>query len=100
MDPSKVSKLFADAPGPWKRRPIERDSATEARDKWIYGQAIRLVPWDSICRKLQKKLQEKGCKKWEPIGTGNGCKERAMAYAERHRLPAPALRKAGRPPKK
>jgi hypothetical protein len=70
---------------------IARDPATEARDKWIYEQAMKGRAWASIMRSLDDKP-----KTWERLSTENGVKDAAKRYAKRHSLPMPQPRKAGR----
>ena len=67
-------------------------TANDARDEWIYGLAMKTVAWGTIARRLKKKP-----KSWKRIGTDNGVRKAAIAYAERHELPMPPTRKAGRP---
>jgi hypothetical protein len=53
---------------------------------------MKLVAWGTIRRRLNDRP-----KSWERIDTDNGIKTAARAYANRHGLPEPPLRKAGRP---
>ena len=65
----------------------------ECRDKWIYGECMKGTPYQTIAIRLKKKP-----KKWPPVGSVNGIKAAAIRYAERHSLPKPPARQAGRPP--
>jgi hypothetical protein len=67
-------------------------SANDARDKWIYDEAIKSRAWDSIQRGQSDQSDE-----WELILTAQGCKAAADRYAKRHHLPAVPPRKSGRP---
>jgi hypothetical protein len=68
------------------------DATTEARNKWIYQQAMEGVPWGEIVRKLRTKSRN-----WETLGSVNGVKKAADAYAAWRHLEPPPPRRAGRP---
>lgn len=63
-----------------RRRTVPR--TTEARDKWLYQQSCKLVPYDTIAAKLKLK------KSWDLIRSKQGIRAAAIRYAERHGLPA------------
>jgi len=86
LDRLRLLGITTEPPAP------QRDKAMEARDKWIYEQAIKVVPWETIKRRLTKKP-----KGWERLGSVSGVKKAAFTYAKRHNLPPPPPRKAGRP---
>ena len=65
----------------------------ERRDKWIYHECMKSTPYQTIAIRLKKKP-----KNWPRIGSVNGIKRAAERYAERHSLPKPPARQAGRPP--
>jgi hypothetical protein len=67
------------------------DDLTEARNKWIYEQAVKLVPWKTIEKRLKGKPS-----KWGRISSVSGIKKAARAYARRHGLPPPPARQPGR----
>jgi hypothetical protein len=71
---------------------LRRDPATEARDEWIYPQVMAGIAYAKIITRLGKKP-----KTWARIETENGIRKAALAYANRHGLPPPPKRKAGRP---
>jgi len=66
------------------------DGATEARNKWLYGQCRDLVPYASIVFGLKEKAE------WDPIESFSGIKRAANAYAARKGLPAIPRRQRGR----
>ena len=66
-------------------------SANENRNKWIYGQAVKGTPWQTIKNRLAKK---KRCRVLESIP---GLRSAAKGYAQRHGLPPIPARKSGRP---
>lgn len=68
------------------------DAATEARNKWIYEQVMKCVPWKEIAEQLAKSKEN-----WRRIRSVNGIKEAALAYALKHDLPQPRPRRHGRP---
>ena len=71
------------------------DKATEARNKWLYDQCCKKVPYGKIIIKLEKKPMT-----WERLGTPNGIKKAANAYAERHDLVGIPKRTRGAPRKR
>ena len=69
-----------------------RDRSLEARDKWIYEQCLKLVPYETIGLRLKKKP-----KNWPRIERKQGIRIAAIRYAERHGLsPIPARVKSKR----
>ncbi|HEV2971887.1 MAG TPA: hypothetical protein VGY55_18070 [Pirellulales bacterium] len=68
-------------------------SGNEARDKWIYDEARKTTGWKTIVARLKNKP-----KKWLRISSVSGIKAAAVRYADRHELPLPDPRKAGRKP--
>ena len=66
-------------------------SPNEARDKWIYDEAMKGTAWSKIAEKLKKKP-----KGWTRIDA-DGCRRAATRYAEKHHLPLPPTRQRGRP---
>ena len=68
------------------------DPRTCARNKWIYEECRKAKAYSSIINRLKAKP-----KTWERIGTPNGIKYAAKAYADRHQLAAPPERQRGRP---
>jgi hypothetical protein len=91
---ASITKEAALAALPFTTVPANRSTATanDARDKWLYEQAMKLVAWGTIQRRLNAKP-----KSWERIESDNGIKRAAFAYAKRHELPEPPPRKSGRP---
>jgi hypothetical protein len=70
--------------GSRRTRPIRSvDSATEARNRWIYKQCCALVPYDTIAIQLKKKP-----KSWLRIDSKQGIRAAAVRYAQRHNLPS------------
>jgi len=65
----------------------KRDKATEARNKWIYEQCYKGIPYDTIVIRLKKKP-----KSWDRIDSKQGILACARKYAERHSLPPPPPR--------
>lgn len=72
----------------------EWDRATEARNKWNYGECCKGTVYSTIISRLKRKP-----KSWLRITTISGIKKRAIAYAERYDLPMPPKRISGRPKK-
>ena len=70
------------------------DEATEARNKWVYEECIKLTPYKTIIAQLAKRTE------WEPLTTISSVKRAANAYAKRHNLPPPPARHSGRPSKR
>lgn len=70
------------------------DKATEARNKWLYEQCCKVVPYNTI--KLQLKNKPKS---WGRLGI-NGIKKAANAYAARHDRPEIPKRQSGAPRKR
>ena len=81
---SLVCKLLADE--------IERTSAADARDCWVYEQATIGRPWQWIADNIPN-----WCPDREQVTTPNGAKKAGTRYAEKHGLPAIPKRKSGRP---
>jgi hypothetical protein len=80
-----VAKIVDELIGP----PVKL--ANEARDEWIYRQAMKGVAWKTIKARLADKP------KWEPIQTIPGIRKAAKRYAGTHvDLPAPPARQRGR----
>jgi hypothetical protein len=69
------------------------DPATEARNKWIYGECMKGVAFASIIARLRNKP-----KKWGRISTVGGIKNAANTYATRHNLSQIPTRQPGRRP--
>ena len=67
------------------------DAATEARDKWIYGECCKRTIYTTIISKLDRKP-----KTWGRISSPQGIKNPATCYATRHKLPPIPLRQRGR----
>lgn len=72
-----------------QRKPAKRDKAMEARDRWIYNQAMKGTLWKTIMFDLNKLAAEK---RWDRIGTPNGIRSRAFVFAARHKKPKPPPR--------
>jgi hypothetical protein len=72
------------------------DQATEARNRWLYEECMRVTPYKRIIKDLEKRSASEN---WELIKTINGIKSAAARYAERTRLPLPPERHPGRPTK-
>jgi hypothetical protein len=70
---------------------LARDPAIEARDKWLYEQCCKLVRYEAIIRRLDKKTQT-----WLRITTPQGIKKAAAAYAERQIPKLPPIPKRAR----
>ena len=66
-------------------------STYDARDKWIYGKAMKTIAWETIRRSLERDHPN-----WEQLISPNGVKRAAIRYAKRHSLPLPPPRKVGR----
>jgi hypothetical protein len=60
----------------------KRDQATESRDRWIYEQCCKLVPYDTISIQLRRKP-----KSWERIESKQGIRAAAIRYAKANNLP-------------
>lgn len=73
----------------------EQITPDEARNRWIYAEAMKGTAWKAILRGLTKKPST-----WEPIITIPGVKAAVERHAEKHKLPMPAVRRAGRPKSK
>lgn len=67
------------------------DAATEARNKWIYHEAVKGTAWTTIKTRLGKRTRT-----WPSLESVNGIKKAALAYATRYNLPAPPDRQPGR----
>ncbi len=65
------------------------DELTDSRDKFIYDRAMEMIPWDKIRADLDRMCVETH---WYPISTAQGVRNRAFAYATRHKLPDPPRR--------
>lgn len=65
-----------------KRPAPLRDQSTEERDQWIYEKCCSGTPYKIILSEL------KNIKKWQPIGTVQGIRDRSKEHAKRHNLPA------------
>jgi len=81
-------RLLCDAAPP----AVRRDNKTEARDAWIYRQAVKGVAYSVVRSELKRKTNG-----WGKLSSDNGVKAAAMRYAKRHNLQLPAPRKASRP---
>jgi hypothetical protein len=64
------------------RRKRSVDSATEARDRWIYQQGFKGAAFTSVAFRLTKKP-----KSWARIDSKQGIQQAAARYANRHDLP-------------
>ena len=73
---------------------VQWDEETEARNKWLYEQCWRIVPYSKIIRDLDTLCKEKG---WDPIRSIPGIKRAANAYAKRKGKPRIPRRRSGRP---
>lgn len=73
--------------------PAQWDKATEDRNKWLYDQCCKIVPYSTIEKRLSKKP------KWGSL-TINGIKNAANAHAKRHNKTPIPPRQNGRPKKK
>jgi hypothetical protein len=69
---------------------VVRRKATEARDKWIYQQRCKGTADKKILADLKQLCREKG---WPLLGTPQGLRDRAAAYAENHHLAPPPPRR-------
>ncbi|MEN6558485.1 MAG: hypothetical protein ABFC54_09935 [Thermoguttaceae bacterium] len=69
-------------------------SATDARNEWIYNEAVKGVTWHKIATDLKKKPRT-----WALVAA-DGCRKIAARYAKKNKLPPPPNRKQGRPTKK
>jgi hypothetical protein len=85
--PAAVQEPTPLAPAPVDNAPVFRDELTEARDKWIYEQCCKGVPYDSIARNLTKQNP-----RWNSIESKQGILAAARRYAKRRRLPPPHRR--------
>jgi len=85
---AKAIELLAESAGKTVSPP-KTGTSTDARDRWIYEQALKMEPWKAIRAALQKKCQTSD---WFPIGTDTGVRDRAIAYAKRSNLPEPPRR--------
>jgi hypothetical protein len=77
----RIADISDDSPKSARKRRIV-DRATEVRNKWIYEQCRKLVPYDAIALKLKKKP-----KSWLRIVSKQGIRHAAQRYAARHSLP-------------
>jgi hypothetical protein len=85
---ARAIELLAEEPE--KHKPVRKnENPNDARDRWIYKQAMKKVPWKAIRTELQTKCDTSD---WFPIGTDNGIRGRAFAYARRNKLPEPPPR--------
>jgi hypothetical protein len=66
-----------------------RDKLTESRDKWVYQQCCKGVPYDTIALRLPKKN-----KRWRRITTKQGILACARKYAEDNGHPLPPPRQS------
>ncbi len=73
------------------REAAREPDPTDARDAWIYAQAMEGTPWGSIQRSLENDHPE-----WECIETVPGIRDAAFRYAEKHSKPDPPTRQPGR----
>jgi hypothetical protein len=82
---------------PSARQPVVgRDVELEARDKWMYQQAVEIgMSYNKVLHALKRQPPE-----WPELGSANAVKKAINAYAKRHRLPPPSPRKAGIPKSK
>lgn len=64
----------------------------EARDKWLYEQRVRGVPYKTILASLNRKP-----KSWERLKNHQGVSAAVRRYAERHGKQLPPPGKRGRP---
>lgn len=70
---------------------VIRAKALEARDKWIYEQCCKLVPYQDIADELGAKKEQ-----WKKIGSPQGIIRAAKKYAKRHGLLPPPPRRSER----
>lgn len=75
---SRTDPINHATPQTAKRRP----PANEPRDRWIYEQCCKGVPYDTIAIQLKDK------RKWEPILSKQGIQQAAVRYQRRNNLPA------------
>jgi hypothetical protein len=80
------------ASGADAKPPVLKDAATDARDKWIYEQCWKGVPYKKITAELAKKRESKPSQDWRIIKSEQGIRDAAKRYAERKELPAPPRR--------
>jgi hypothetical protein len=64
-----------------------RDPATEARDRYIYDRVMAGVPHKDTMKAVN------GHVGWRKVGSPEGIKDRAVAYADRHGLTRPKPRR-------
>jgi len=72
-----------------KRAGRKVDPNDDERDKWIYDAACRGMRYGKILNDLRSEVAMKG---WGQIVTESGVRDRARAYAKRHKFPAPPPR--------
>ena len=88
--PALASLIEQEANGERETPPTPEDR----RNEWFYDEWCKGSPWGNIRRRLNKKP-----KTWPRIDSDNGIRLAARRYADKHGLPHPPSRKAGRPAK-
>jgi hypothetical protein len=68
----------------------KRPRDLEARDRWLYQQAVRRIPYKEIKAELQSLCVQKG---WLRIASVQGIRQAAHRYAAAHKLQHPPSRK-------
>jgi hypothetical protein len=75
--------------GSKQTRPKAVKPEDEARDHFIYGLAIQMVPWGNILIEVKNRCKSEN---WNEIETPQGVRSRAFNYAKRNNLPEPPRR--------
>lgn len=70
------------------------DESTEARNKWVYEESLKAIPYKAIIAGVSKNSE------WEPLNSIPSVKRAAKAYADRYDLAHPPARQSGRPTKR
>lgn len=85
--PSDRAEVSVEAPRGQLQRERKLNRSTEARNRWIYEQCHKGVPYTTISIQLKTKP-----KTWDRIESQQGIVQAAQRYAKRHKLPPPPRR--------
>jgi hypothetical protein len=76
-------------PSPTKK-PRVRPHRMDARDLWIYQQAMKNEPYQDLADRMEDVARKRG---WKPVRSKQGVRQIAIAYAKRNGLEKPARRR-------
>lgn len=76
-------------PSPTKKTRV-RPRQMEARDLWIYQQAMKNEPYQEVADRMEDVAHKRG---WKPVRSKQGVRQIAIAYAKRNGLEIPAPRR-------